>query len=621
MDAKLNPLGTLALAWRVAVKPYPRQATALVGLILGAALLDAATVGLTIPLLDALTAPERGWSSPVVAAVAGMLERLGLSPTLNVVVFTLLAIASVLFALRGVFLLWNQYATAAIAVRLRRTLKVALFERFLKARYEELTRRSRGNTIYDINEPSEAVAAVITQMSLLLTGIFNSVLIAALLLYLSWWVTLLIGLFAFAGVEGWRLFADHRASAHGRTLYELRSEQSKLQIDAIDGMKIVKTHGLEGRLAKRQDTLSLAEWRPELRLVIFSYGPMLVNELIAVVIVLGLGAVTFLWPSVGLRFSTLAAFLMGIRRIAPSLATVNRASVELSKNTHRLEIMEEVLQYLPQEPQGGDNVPQVERVELQEVAFAYAARPDHEVLRAINASMVRGTVTAIVGPTGSGKSTLANLLLRLYEPRRGRILVNGIDIGDVELGAWRRKIGYVSQDVFVFNASIRDNIAAGDEEVSMSHITWAARIAQIHEFVISLPEGYNTVVGDRGLRLSGGQCQRLAIARAILKRPEVLIFDEATSALDNLTERAVYEAIKTLHQEAIVLVIAHRLSTVRDADQILVLRDGRTIEHGTHESLMRGGTFYARLYTEDTRSEDEQSPARMETGPEHAQLS
>ncbi|MBI4354252.1 MAG: ATP-binding cassette domain-containing protein [Candidatus Omnitrophica bacterium] len=599
-----KPLGTLAFSWRIAVKPYPRESATLLVLILGAALLDVATVGLTVPLLDVLTAPERGQASPVVSAVTAMLHALGMPTTMSVVVFTLLAVASLFFVIRGLCFLLSWYWTSAIAVKLRRRVKVSLFERFLNARYEEMTRRSRGAILNDIEQPSESLAAVITQLSHFLMGILSSALMVALLLCLSWWVTLIIGLFAFIGVEGWRVFADRRSAAHGRTLYGLRSEQSKLQLEGIDGVKVVKAHRLEPQMVQRQDALSMAEWRPELQLVVFRHGPMLVNEVIAVVIVLGLGAATFLFPSVGLRFSMLAAFLMGIRRIAPSLAMVNQASVELNQHKRKLEVMEEVLTHLPQERRGGRAVERVDRIELREASFTYAARPDQDVLRGISASMTRGSVTALVGPTGSGKSTLANLLLGLYEPGDGAVLINGVDLREVDLRAWRERIGYVPQDVFVFSASIRDNIALGDETVPRSDVEWATRIAQLDGFIGSLPEGYDTMVGDRGVRLSGGQCQRLAIARAILRRPDVLIFDEATSALDNLTERAVYEAIKTLHQDAIVIVIAHRLSTVRDADHVMVLDGGRVVEHGTHETLMQQGAFYARLYTEAERRPD-----------------
>ncbi len=614
----LKPLGTLAFSWRVAVKPYPREAATLLALIVGGALLDVATVGLTVQLLDVLTAPERGLSDPVVLIVGGLLRRLGLSTSTAALSFTLLALASGFFLIRGACSLLTLYRTAAIAVKLRRTVKVALFERFLNARYEEVTRRSRGTILNDIEQPSESLAAIITQMSQFMTGIFNSVLMAGLLLYFSWWVTILIGCLAFAGVEGWRLFADPRSARCGRTLYDLRGEQSKLRVDAIDGLKVVKAHGLERRLVQRQDALQVAEWRPERHLVLLTHGPMLVNEVIASVIVLGLGAATFLFPSLGLRVSMLGAFLLGIRRIAPSLAIVNRSSVELNKNKRKLEVMDEVLQRLPQEPHGGRAVAKVETIQLREVAFAYAVRPGHQVLRGIDVSLARGTVTALVGSTGSGKSTLANLVLGFYGLSQGAVLVNGVDVRELDLRAWRRKIGYVSQDVFVFNASIRDNIALGDETVPMSRVEWAARIAQVDSFIASLPDGYDTIVGDRGLRLSGGQCQRLAIARAIVGQPEVLIFDEATSALDNLTERAVYEAISVLHQEAIVVVIAHRLSTVKDADRILVLQDGRVVEQGTHEALMQAGAFYARLYTEDARRKTETSSEPVEAEPEHA---
>jgi len=218
-------------------------------------------------------------------------------------------------------------------------------------------------------------------------------------------------------------------------------------------------------------------------------------------------------------------------------------------------------------------------------------------------------VTAVVGPTGSGKSTIAQLLLGLYEPLAGSIRINGRALAEADLAAWRRRIGYVSQDVFVFNTTIRDNIALGDETLPEEQIISAARLAQLHEFIVSLPQGYGTVVGDRGLRLSGGQCQRLAIARAILRHPEVLILDEATSALDTLTERAVYEAIRTLQSEAAVLVIAHRLSTVKSADQILVLEGGRIVEAGTHESLVSRRGAYARLYEEEARGRTPGAPS------------
>ena len=597
-----DDLEAFAFYWRVAIRPHSREAWALLLLMVSGAALDAASVGLTVPLLDVLTDPSRAGRSRVVAVVHHAVQSLGIPPSTNMVIFTLMIVVSVCFVVRSLLLLLNQYWTAAVAVKLRWSTKTALFERFLNARYEALAKRARGTVVNDINVPAESLAGAITNLGFFFTGLFNSLLMIGLLLYLSWWATLLIGLFAVGGVQGWRWYADHRATAEGRKIYALRSEQTKLVVDAVDGLKVVKAHGLESRMVERQHALLASEYAPELRLVFFRNGPMLVNELIAIVIVLGLGAVTFFVPSLGIRVSMLAAFLVAIRKLAPTMANLNQASVSLSRYKRELEMIDEVTHKLPQEPKGGAPVAQVTELQLDQVVFAYASRPGQTILNGVSAAMRRGTVTAVVGPTGVGKSTISHLLLGLYEPVSGAVRINGVDLRRLDLGQWRRKIGYVSQDVFVFNTTIKENIALGDARVSTAQVEWAARLAQLREFIATLPDGYDTVVGDRGLRLSGGQCQRLAMARAILHKPEVLIFDEATSALDNLTERAVYDAISTLHHEAIVVVIAHRLSTVREADQILVLQGGQVVERGTHETLISQRGVYAALYEEDGRA-------------------
>lgn len=591
-------LSTLRLYWRVAVRPYRPQALSILVLMLVGAAMDVAVVGLTVPLLDALTDQGRAARNHVVMAAATVLRGAGIDPSMGHVVFTLLVVASLLFVTRSVVSLWSHYRTVAIAVNLRRTIKVVLFEKFLHAQYEEVSKRARGAVANDINTPAEAFCGAIVNLSSFFTGMFNSLLMIALLFYLSWWCTLLIGVLAVGGVLGWRRFADRRSAAHGRTLYRLHGEQNKLQVDAIDGLKVVKSHGLEPWILQRQDGLSAAEWYPELRFMLLRDAPAVVHEVIAATIVLGLGVATFLFPSLGIRFSMLAAFLVAIRRIAPAIASMTKASVTLNREKRNFEVFEEVVHAMPQESRGGQPVGRVEEVQLDSVEFSYASRPTTTVLNRVSLSMRTGTVTAVVGSTGSGKSTIANLLVGLYEPRAGSIRINGVDLRRLDLAAWRRRVGYVCQDVFVFNASIRENLALGDDALPPAQIEWAARVAQLHEFILSLPDGYDTVVGDRGLRLSGGQCQRLAIARAIMRRPEALIFDEATSALDNLTERAVYDAISALRQDAVVIVIAHRLSTVRDADQIIVMQAGEMVERGTHESLMQQQGVYASLYTE-----------------------
>ncbi|HXB16509.1 MAG TPA: ABC transporter ATP-binding protein [Solirubrobacteraceae bacterium] len=233
-------------------------------------------------------------------------------------------------------------------------------------------------------------------------------------------------------------------------------------------------------------------------------------------------------------------------------------------------------------------------VRLQDVWFRYGAEGPW-TLSEIEAEVPSGTRTALVGETGAGKTTLAYLVARLYEPQRGSVSIDGVDIRDMTLGSLAKTVGLVSQETYLFHASIRENLRFACPEAGDEQIEAAARAAQIHELIASLPEGYDTMVGERGYRFSGGEKQRIAIARTVLRNPPVLILDEATSALDTETERAVQLALDELARGRTTIAIAHRLSTVRDADQILVLDDGRIVERGVHEQLLAAGGRYAAL--------------------------
>jgi ATP-binding cassette subfamily B protein len=233
-------------------------------------------------------------------------------------------------------------------------------------------------------------------------------------------------------------------------------------------------------------------------------------------------------------------------------------------------------------------------VELQDVWFRY--EPDAPwTLQEISAEIPAGTRTALVGETGSGKTTLAYLVARLYEAQRGRVCIDGVDIRDMTLDSLAATVGLVSQETYLFHASIRENLRFACPDATDEQIEDAARAAQIHELISSLPEGYDTPVGERGYRFSGGEKQRIAIARTVLRNPPVLVLDEATSALDTETERAVQQALDELSRGRTTIAIAHRLSTIRDADQILVLDSGQIVERGTHEELVERGGRYAAL--------------------------
>lgn len=242
------------------------------------------------------------------------------------------------------------------------------------------------------------------------------------------------------------------------------------------------------------------------------------------------------------------------------------------------------------------------KVEFRDVSFAYDIR--RPLLDHVSFTVPAGRTIGIVGASGAGKTTLGRLLFRFYDPSSGQVLVDGADLRTVQVEALRATVGVVPQDAVLFNDSLHYNIAFGQPDATREEVEQAAKLAQIHEFSAGLPDGYDTVVGERGLKLSGGEKQRVAIARAILKNPRIFLFDEATSALDSKTEREIQKSLRGVSKDTTTLIIAHRLSTVVHADEILVLEDGKTVERGTHDALLRDGGIYATLWARQQKTLD-----------------
>jgi ATP-binding cassette subfamily B protein/subfamily B ATP-binding cassette protein MsbA len=266
---------------------------------------------------------------------------------------------------------------------------------------------------------------------------------------------------------------------------------------------------------------------------------------------------------------------------------------ELQRSLAAMERVFEILSLTNDKPDKPDAVdaPRVVReIQFDHVDFEY--REGRPVVSDVHVIVPGGTVVALVGRSGAGKTTVTDLVARFHDPTRGRILVNGTDIRDFTLRTYRDLLAIVQQDVFLFDGSVRDNIAYGRHGATDAEIEDAARRANAHEFIVRLPEEYGTLVGERGVKLSGGQQQRLAIARAILASPQILILDEATSNLDTESEQLIQASMATLLAGRTTFVIAHRLSTIRRADMILLMADGRVIERGTHDQLMRAGGLY-----------------------------
>ncbi|MDB5077875.1 MAG: transporter ATP-binding protein, partial [Chloroflexi bacterium] len=294
----------------------------------------------------------------------------------------------------------------------------------------------------------------------------------------------------------------------------------------------------------------------------------------------------------------LISFLFYIFLIAGPLGTLTNLYSQMREAMGAATRIFEVLDTSPTitDSPGATLLPPVEgRLAFTDVHFSYL--PEREVLRGVSFTIEPGKMVALVGPSGAGKTTVAALILRFYEPDRGAITVDGVDIRMVTLESLRRQIAVVPQEPVLFGVSVRENIVYGRLDASEDEILAAARAANAHEFVEALPSGYETLVGERGVKLSGGQRQRIAIARAILRDPRILILDEATSSLDNESERLVQEALERLMVGRTTLIIAHRLTTIRRADEIVVLDDGAVVESGTHRELLAAEGLYHRLYT------------------------
>lgn len=302
-------------------------------------------------------------------------------------------------------------------------------------------------------------------------------------------------------------------------------------------------------------------------------------------------------------FPIIIVYVGALMRLMPSVKEIAHQWMGLKGLAPRIRITYETLADTRYDTDdGGKDFPGLTgAMKLNNVSFSYPTREN--VLKNININIPRNTTVAIVGESGSGKSTLADLLLRLYGPSSGQVLIDGVDYQDYSRSSWLYRLSMVSQDTFIFHASVRDNIRIGKLDATDGEIVGAAKIANAHQFIMELPEQYDTIVGDRGITLSGGQCQRIAIARAVIKNPEILILDEATSSLDNISEKAIQDSLREVEKNRTTIIIAHRLSTIEHADRIFVMKQGEIVEEGTHVELLGKNGYYNALYQREKGEE------------------
>ncbi len=455
--------------------------------------------------------------------------------------------------------------------------------------------------------------------SVLRLGVFNVVptmiellLVTAIIWHLFDWRFAAITFAAVMSYAGFTMgFAAWRSRIR-RAMNDTDNDASTKALDSLLNYETVKYFGNEAHEAERYDT-ALARYERAAVRVQVSLNMLNIGQ--AFIIAGGLTLIMLMAAqevqggtmTVG-KFVLVNTYLMQLYQPLGFLGmvymTIRQGLVDMEQMFNLLEVDREIADrpdavvlaaHLSDGPAG--------EVRFEGVHFGY--RPDRAILKGVDFTVPAGHKLAIVGPTGAGKSTISRLLFRFYDVTRGRICIDGQDIRDVTQSSLRAAIGVVPQDTVLFNDTIRYNIAYGRVGATQAEIEHAARLAQVHDFIVSLPDGYDTRVGERGLKLSGGEKQRVAIARTILKDPRILILDEATSALDTQTEQEIQAALRAVSRHRTTLVIAHRLSTVVDADEIIVLRDGSVVERGRHAALLAHDGLYARMWALQAESETE----------------
>jgi ABC-type transport system involved in Fe-S cluster assembly fused permease/ATPase subunit len=522
----------------------------------------------------------------------------GTHPTL-VLPLSLLVMYGVLKLASSLFTELRDSIFARVRHGAMRSVSLKVLEHLHKLSLRYHLERKTGGLSRDIDRGTRSVSSLMNYMVFsILPTLVEIAMIAGILLsrYSIWFAVITLSAVvvyvAFTMlVTEWRMKYRVRMNAFD-------SRANTEAVDSLLNYETVKYFGNEHYELQRYDN-SLQHW--ETAAVQSQTSLSLLNTGQAAIIALGVTSLMLLAAQGVVDGSmTLGDLVLVNAFLLQLFIPLNFLGIVYSQLKHSIadmQLMFEVLERPPEindRPGASDLEPGNAEVCFENVSFAYdPARP---ILHDVSFRIAPGHKVAVVGPSGAGKSTLARLLFRFYDIPQGRILINNQDISLVTQSSLRRAIGIVPQDTVLFNDTLYYNIAYARPDASRDEIEQAARLANIHNFIVGLPEGYDTVVGERGLKLSGGEKQRVAIARAVLKNPPVLVFDEATSSLDSHSEQSILDALREVAAHHTTLVIAHRLSTIVDADQILVMQGGRIIETGVHQALLEKGGAYARLW-------------------------
>ena len=593
MKREDHPHSRLAVIWFF-LKPYKLRIGALfvLSLLVGAS--EAATIATVYPILGAAFDTVSGQGNVILSLLGIIAKLLPIEDTFISygMLFVLLAILT--FIVKVISVNFSVRLSASLVAENQRE----VFGRFIRADYQYFIDHKQGELIYNVSSAPQSLAGLVTATAQLISQAILAISVILLLFSLSWKGTLVV-LVVGVGYYCFNRYLGEKVSYYAAKGELKASRESNVVLnESITGIKHVKIFMTGENWAKRFNNAVKELWYHYTRRAVWQQIPPII---LLLVLYLSLGIIAMLLKIIApTDFTELipafGTFALAIFRSFPIIASVGSLTMGIIGAFPPCEAVYSIRNDTLSRMDDGERElgSFKSNIEFDEVSFAYKGRA--RVLKDISVTFEKGKTTAIVGRSGVGKTTFINLLLRLFDVGKGELKIDGLNIKEYKLSSWLNKIGFISQDMFIFNDTAKNNITFRSEKYSDEALIKAAKYADAHSFIAELPEGYDTIVGDKGMSLSGGQAQRIAVARAMIREPEILIFDEATNALDSISEEAVQNAISEISKEHTVIVIAHRLTTIANADKIIVLESGQIVEQGRHEELIEAKGAYWKLY-------------------------
>jgi len=579
------------------LRPYSGKLSFAVICMAFSAIFDGVQLAMIVPVADKVLSNKKiiipGKLPPFLANFIDAINNTQPEVLLNYIAFAVVA----MFLFKGIFNFLQSYLMSDIGQLIVRDIRAKLYAKLQTLSLSYFTHKRGGELISRITNDVKIVEnAVIYGSTDLVYQTLQIVIFFAISLFIYakfvLYVILPLGLISVMIIQ-----VGKKLRKLSRSSQEKMADINSLLYESIIGTRIVKAFNMEGyeinKFNRANNDYYKISMKSIKRLLVLGPGTEFIGCLAGIAVFFLGGkeviAGTLSFGVFGLFLGSLLSLIRPFKKLS-QVHSMNQQAVAAGTRIY------EVLDTQPsveEKPAAGDLAGFNNNIFFQGVSFKYA---NNEVLKDINLKVDKGQILAIVGPSGTGKTTLVDLIPRFYDPVKGIIQIDGRDIREFSLKSLRQQIGIVTQETILFNDTIRANIAYGRPETPLKDIEDAAKQAHAHDFISKLPAGYDTMIGDRGMRLSGGERQRIAIARALLKNPPILILDEATSQLDTESERIVQSALEALMQGRTVLVIAHRLSTVKNAQRIIVLEKGTIVEEGRHNDLLNRNGLYKKLY-------------------------